>query len=91
MMRDETLIEPFSVQEIFVDGFAGHKIREGNMFCAGFRFQEPSRQNGDHLKIVQIKLVFPVASINTSREFANMAMRLHPGADVRDVAVRINH
>lgn len=74
-MRDETVVEPFTVQEFYLDGFAGYQVRNGMMFCCGFRFQEPSKLNGDPLKIVQVKLIFPVSTIAETRESADAAMR----------------
>lgn len=61
-MRDETLVEPFAVPEIFVDGFSDHEIHNGVMTCAGYRLQPPSRQNGEPLKVVVVRLVWPVTA-----------------------------
>jgi hypothetical protein len=63
-MRDATLVEPFAVQEIFVDGFCDHQVRSGVMTCVGYRVQCPSRQNGSPLKVVVVRLVMPAANIN---------------------------
>lgn len=67
-MRDETLVEPFSVQEIFVDGFCDHQISNGVMTCVGYRLQRPSRQNGDPLKVVVVRLVMPAINITEAIE-----------------------
>ena len=50
-MNDESLIEPFSVQEIFVDGFTEYVARDGVMTCAGYRLTS----DGD--KVVKVRLI----------------------------------
>jgi hypothetical protein len=72
-MRDETLIEPFAVQEIFVDGFCDHQIENGVMSCVGYRVQRPSRQNGDPLKVVVIRLVMPAMNLDAAIQDARQA------------------
>lgn len=61
-MRDETLVEPFAVSEIYVDGFTEHAMINGNMSCVGFRIQPPSRTNGEPQKVIVVRLVWPAAS-----------------------------
>lgn len=61
-MRDETLSEPFAVQEFYVDGFADHTIINGNMSCVGYRILPASHFNGEPQKIVVVRLVWPVCS-----------------------------
>jgi len=72
-MRDETLVEPFPVQEIFVDGFSDHIITNGVLTCAGYRIQPASRLNGDPQKIVVIRLVMPAANLDEAIEDARQA------------------
>lgn len=74
-MKDETLIEPFSVLEYFVDGFAEHQIINGIFSCAGYRVQAPSRLNGDPSKVVVLKIVMPATSLMSCIELAQEAMR----------------
>lgn len=61
-MRDETLVEPFSVPEIYIDGFTDHTIINGNMSCVGYRVQPPSRLNGDPIRVIVVRLVWPAAT-----------------------------
>lgn len=66
-VKDEAAIEPFPVQEYFLDGFCNYRSCSGLMFCAGFRAQ--GRE-----KIIQVKLIFPVASIAETRAQGDAAM-----------------
>ena len=72
-MRDETLVEPFAVAEIFVDGFTDHQIHNGVMTCAGYRLQPPSHQHGDPLKVVVVRLVWPAAATDDAIADAKQA------------------
>jgi hypothetical protein len=56
-MPDDTVIEPFAVPEIFVDGFTQHKAHDGVMSCVGYRKLAEG-------KIVVVRLVWP--AVNTS-------------------------
>lgn len=73
-MRDETLIEPFAVDEVYVDGFTGHHQINGNISCYGFRVQPASRENGEDLKVVVLKLVFPASCVEAAIEEAKAAI-----------------
>jgi hypothetical protein len=70
-MRDETLVEPLAAPEIFVDGFTDHQVHNGVMTCAGYRIQ-PGLKGGEPLKVVVVRLVWPVgstdAAINEARD-----------------------
>lgn len=72
-MKDETLIEPFAVPEIFVSGFSDHVIAEGIMTCAGYRIIPPSRLNGDPQKVVVVRLVFPAGAVDEAIADAKQA------------------
>jgi hypothetical protein len=72
-MPDETLIEPFAAQEFFVDGFADHKIINGIFTCAGYRLQQPSRTNGEPLKVVVMRIVMPANMLGECIELAKLA------------------
>lgn len=72
-MRDETLVEPFAVPEIFVDGFSDHVITNGVMTCAGYRIQPAIRGDGEAMKVVVIRLVMPAANIDEAIEDARQA------------------
>ncbi len=84
-MRDETLVEPFAVQEIFVDGFCDHQINNGVMTCVGYRTQRPSRENGDPLKVVVVRLVMPASNVDAAVDDARQAQA---GNNTRAVSVR---
>src|SRR5690349_14009848 len=73
-MRDKRLIELFATQEVFVDGFTDHKIRNGNMSCVGFRYEEPAQEGDEPLKVVVIRLIFPKDGIAAAIEEAQAAM-----------------
>lgn len=60
-MRNSGLIEPFAVQEIFVDGFTKHAIHRGNMSCVGYRMQ-PAADDAEPVKVVVIRLVWPAVA-----------------------------
>ena len=60
MLEDETLVEPFAVQEYFVDGFADFHVENGVLRAVGYRTQPASRMNGDPLKIVIFRVAIPV-------------------------------
>jgi hypothetical protein len=62
-MRDETLVEMFAAPEIFVDGFSDHQVHNGVMTCAGYRIQTTPRQNGEPIKVVVVRLVFPLCAL----------------------------
>jgi hypothetical protein len=66
-MSDEPLIEPFSVPEIFVDGFTDHVARDGVMSCAGYRHMKDG-------KIVVVRLVWPAVNTDAAIEDAKIAM-----------------
>lgn len=74
-MRDETLNEPFAVQEIFVDGFSDHVVTNGIMTCAGYRIQPPSRMNPEMQKIVVVRLVMPADAIDDAVNDVRQAQR----------------
>jgi hypothetical protein len=77
--KEETLIEPFAVQEYFVDGFDGYEVKDGILTCAGYRLQKPCRQNGDPLKVVIMRIVMPVANLAAVVTRATDAARRMPG------------
>lgn len=62
-MRDENLVEPFAVQEFFVDGFTGHEVHNGILTCAGYRLMPPSHESGDVQKVVVVRVVMPANNI----------------------------
>ncbi len=66
-MNDEGLIEPFSVQEIFVDGFTDHQTHDGVMTCAGYRKTKEGR-------LVVVRLVWP--EVNTAAAIADATAAL---------------
>ena len=72
-MRDQKLVEPFAVPEIFVDGFTDHIIRNGVMTCAGYRLQEPAGEDGQLQRVAVIRLVMPAANLNDAIEDARSA------------------
>lgn len=72
-MRDETLVETFAAPEIFVDGFSDHQVHNGVMTCAGYRIQPPSREHGEPLKMVVIRLVFPLCAVEAAIADAKQA------------------
>jgi len=72
-MRDATLVEPFAVQEIFVDGFSDHTITNGVMSCAGYRLHAPLHAGGEPHRVVVIRLVMPAHKINEAIEDARQA------------------
>lgn len=78
-MRDNTLIEPFAVQEIFVDGFSDHVISNGVMTCAGYRLQMQPGSKEPH-RIVVIRLVMPAANINEAIDDARQAQSGGPAS-----------
>ncbi len=63
IVKDETLIEPFAVQEFFVDGFDDYEVKDGILTCAGFRAQKASKQSGGPLRVVVLRIVMPVANL----------------------------
>lgn len=74
-VRDESLIEPFAVQEIYVDGFTDHTIINGNMSCVGYRVHPPTRANGAPIKVIVVKLVWPAGSTEDAINDARKAQR----------------
>ncbi len=80
--NDETLVEPFTVQEYFVDGFDGFEVKDGILTCAGYRLQRPSRANGDPLKVVVMRIVMPVANLGAciirATDAANQVAQVAP-------------
>jgi len=77
--KEETLIEPFAVSEYFVDGFDDYQVKDGVLTCAGYRLQKPSRQNGDMLKVVVMRIVMPVANLGAVITRATDAAKRMPG------------
>ena len=61
-MHDETLIEPFAVQEFFVDGFCDHRIENGMFSCAGYRLQSSS-QGGEPVKVVVARFIMRLTDV----------------------------
>lgn len=74
-MRDDTLVEPFAVPEIFVDGFTDYSVRNGIMSCVGYRIQPVSRENGDPVKVVVVRLIWPSANLDEAVAEAREAQR----------------
>ncbi len=74
-MNDESLIEPFSVQEIFVDGFTEYVARDGVMTCAGYRLTS----DGD--KVVKVRLIWPAVNTEAAVNGAMVALRAPPPDD----------
>ncbi len=73
-MSDESVIEPFGVPEIFVDGFTHHTAHDGVMTCIGYR-KMPSG------KVVVLRLAWPAvntAAAITDAEEAMKAIDLPP-------------
>lgn len=66
-MRDEELLEPFAVQEIFVNGFTNHQRHDGVMSCVGYR----ATRDG---KLVVVRLVWPAANTEAAIEDAKAAL-----------------
>ena len=89
-MRDPTLIEPFAVQEIFVDGFTEHALHNGVMTCVGYRLQPPSHQHGEMIKVVVLKLVWPAASTNEAITDARQAMTVPSFSGVQNDRLKTN-
>lgn len=58
-MGSGDLIEPFAVQEFFVDGFDGFHVLGGTLRCTGYKLQPLNQTNGDPLKVAVVKLVVP--------------------------------
>jgi len=91
--KEETLIEPFAVSEYFVDGFDDYQVKDGVLTCAGYRLQKPSRQNGDMLKVVVMRIVMPVANLGAVITRATDAAKRMPGITefIRKTVPNINH
>jgi hypothetical protein len=57
----EELIEPFSAQEFFIDGFAEQKIVDGIFSCVGYRLHR-SCKGRKPIKVVVMRIVMPATS-----------------------------
>jgi len=56
-MGDDELIEPFAVQEIFVDCFTDHTVDNGIFSCVGYRKQRGP--GGTCQKVAVIRIAMP--------------------------------
>jgi hypothetical protein len=70
-MPDDTVIEPATVQEIFVDGFSEHAIHDGVMTCIGYRKMKDG-------KYAVVRLVWPAVNTNAAIEDATLALNTPP-------------
>jgi len=61
-MRDETLVEPFAVSEIYCDG-VDHVVSNGMMMASGYRIMPPARPSGEPVKVVVVRLILKVESV----------------------------
>ncbi len=66
-MRDEEILEPIGLEDVFVDGFTKHATRNGYMSCIGYRELESGT-------IAVIRLVWPVVNTEAAIEDAREAL-----------------
>lgn len=76
-MTDDTLIEPFAVPEVFVDGFSQHTSRDGVMTCVGYRRMKDG-------KTIVIRLAWPAVNTTAAIDDALNAM---VSLDPRDAVI----
>ena len=72
-MRDETLVEPFAVPEIYVDG-VDHLVSNGMMIASGYRIMPPTRRGAATLKVVAVRLILPVTCVAAAMADAQHAL-----------------
>ncbi len=70
------LIEPFSVPEIFVDGFDGYVARTQYLSCAGYRFQQC--EEGGIIRVINHRIVMPIANLGEVIQNALIAAKDFP-------------
>jgi hypothetical protein len=66
-MPDDTVIEPATVQEFFIDGFTDHAVHDGVMTCIGYR----NMKDG---KYAVVRLVWPAVNTCAAIEDATLAL-----------------
>jgi hypothetical protein len=66
-MGSVDLIEPFAVNEVFVDGFTDFEVHDGILTCAGYRTQKGNPP------IAVLRIVMPVVNLMAAVDQAIMA------------------
>lgn len=66
-MSKDDLIEPYTVHEIFVDGFIEHRSIDGVMSCVGYRKSPEGR-------VIVVRLAWPETSTQAAIDDANAAL-----------------
>lgn len=74
-MQDETLVEPISVQEFFVDGFADHRIENGMFSVAAYRLHPSSELHGEPQKLVIARFVMRVSDASEMQKRTRAALQ----------------
>lgn len=73
-MQDKALIEPYAVQEFFVDGFADFYVADGVLRCVGYRVQPP-RAAGGLVKVAVMRVVVPASGASVAADLTKEAVR----------------
>ena len=71
-MKSEKVLEPFGLQEFYVDGFGNFHLSNGILQCAAFT-QQPA-PGGRTQSVAVFRLIIPAAGARTSIEAAAGAL-----------------
>jgi hypothetical protein len=79
-MRDETLVEPFAVQEYLIDNFTDHHVEDGLLTFAAYRQMPVSRVYISRPKVIVCRFIMRVTEVSEAQERTRRALRAIPFA-----------
>jgi hypothetical protein len=71
-MKNEKVLEPFGLQEFYVDGFGNFHLSNGILRCAAFT-QQPA-PGGRTQSVAVFRLIIPAAGARTTIDAATSAL-----------------
>jgi len=77
-MQRVEIIEPFAVQEFFVDGSENYEIADGFMTATGYRTQ---RVAGEKINVAVFRVIMPAKALGPCIEKSREAAMLADGSD----------